>query len=359
MALTALYYLVVIGALLYFKDWVFSGDNSNDEKIRNVGLIILAILGAPLVIWRSYNTDKSVKISDRNSINDIFSGAIDQLGAQNSTEKPNITIRLGGIYALEKLSKTNIDYYQPIIDILSSYIRQNRPSPIKPIEYKPSIDIQACLTVIGRRRNKLGKENTLNLSSTSLYRASLEYANLKDANLKETDLREAYLSNTDLSAANLYASLLIGANLERANLHRANLKYANLRKANLQRTDLTLTRLNSANLTGANLRGAIMRDTFLRNTNLRVANLRVTDLRNAYLSEADLRRADLRGAKLQDADLRGTDLRRAKLQKADLKGANLTGARLHASDLKTAKNWKFAYRDTELACGADIPMPPS
>ncbi len=89
--------------------------------------------------------------------------------------------------------------------------------------------------------------------------------------------------------------------------------------------------------------------------------LRGLDLRHADLSGADLRRADLRGAnlggaKLMGAGLEGANLFKAILEGADLNEADLRGARfLQCPQLETAHNWRSAYRDEDLACGAAIP----
>jgi hypothetical protein len=71
--------------------------------------------------------NKNAEIADRNSVTDTFTKAIEQLGS-SSQDKPNIEVRLGAIYGLEKLSQSNDGYYQSIIDILCSYVRQNSPS---------------------------------------------------------------------------------------------------------------------------------------------------------------------------------------------------------------------------------------
>ena len=69
-----------------------------------------------------------------------------------------------------------------------------------------------------------------------------------------------------------------------------------------------------------------------------------TNLREANLDRADLRAAKLSGANLSEALLTNADLRRAK----DLACEQLT----------TAREWASAYRDEQLACGAEIPEPP-
>jgi len=91
------------------------------------------------------------------------------------------------------------------------------------------------------------------------------------------------------------------------------------------------------------------------------AALRGFDLTGFDLSRADLRGADLRGTRLCDADLSGARLEGANFFKAALDGADLAGAYLdqahflNCAQFIAARNWRSAFRDETLACGAAIP----
>ena len=91
------------------------------------------------------------------------------------------------------------------------------------------------------------------------------------------------------------------------------------------------------------------------------AALRGLDLEGADFSGADLKDADLRGANLSGANLKGAHLDGSNFFKvlidgADLKEADLRGVQfLQCPQLVTARNWQSAYRDQDLACGAEIP----
>lgn len=94
------------------------------------------------------------------------------------------------------------------------------------------------------------------------------------------------------------------------------------------------------------------------------ANLRGLDLVKMDLSRADLRRTDLRGtvlsgAVLVDADLSEANFFKAVIEGADLSGANLIGAKFfNCAQLIAARNWQTVIRDSDLACGAPIPLIP-
>ena len=91
------------------------------------------------------------------------------------------------------------------------------------------------------------------------------------------------------------------------------------------------------------------------------ASLRGLDLTGANLSRANLNRADLRGMVLSGCMLIGAELAAANFFKAVLDGAdvdraNLSGGRfLDCAQLTAARNWRTAYRDEHLECGAPIP----
>jgi hypothetical protein len=64
---------------------------------------------------------------------------------------------------------------------------------------------------------------------------------------------------------------------------------------------------------------------------------------------------DLAGAGLRGVNLSGANLAEANLKGADLRGAVLSGCMLIGAELTAARNWRTAYRDEHLECGAPIP----
>ncbi len=251
--------LVLLAVLaLFVCFWEdLKGADSNSATLKNLGLLVFGIAGIGLAIWRSSIADKNVKIADRNSVTDIFTRAIEQLGS-GSQEEPNIEVRLGAIYSLEKLSKTNHEYYQMIIDILASYVRENAPIPPER-KRKPNditrTDVQTAMTVLSRRTPKSG-EPQLNLVKVYLPRVILNNkACLTGANLDGAYLRKAKLDDADLREAKLN-----GADLQKAKLVGANLREANLRNADLEDAILSASNLSGAYLGRANLRHAMLID---------------------------------------------------------------------------------------------------
>ena len=66
-----------------------------------------------------------------------------------------MAMRLGGIYALEGVMNTSEQYHGPVLEALCAFVRENTIGKTVS-ENKPATDIQAALTVIGRRAEGRG-----------------------------------------------------------------------------------------------------------------------------------------------------------------------------------------------------------
>jgi hypothetical protein len=141
-----------------------------------------------------------------------------------------LAVRLGGIYALERIAKDSKDDHWPVMEVLTAYARETAPllpkeahpskgdqepqeePPAMPKQPPPKLaaDIQAILTVLGRRTHTYGKgeEHPLDLGQTALGRAhlvgaQLQGAHLTGAELQGANLRGAWLGRAILRDANL------------------------------------------------------------------------------------------------------------------------------------------------------------
>lgn len=268
--------VLVIGILWKVPQWQvesYSGLTSSEwfDRVNEARKTIATILGGIVVLAGAYFTWRNIKLVQEGQITDRFTKAIEQLGAVNDKGEKKLEVRLGGIYALERIAKDSERDHWPIMEVLCTYVREN--APLKPKEgtqenqKAPAADIQAILTVLGRRDRRYEKENQrLDLHRTYLHGAELGGADLGGADLSGADLSgaylaganltEAYLGGTDLSGTMFSEANLRLANLSGANLTRAYLAGADLRGAKFSDADQTITNLQWANLQGANLSGA-------------------------------------------------------------------------------------------------------
>ena len=214
-------------------------------------------------------------------------------------------MRIGGIYALERVARDSAKDQPTVMEVLTAFIREHSREPWPPPAADSSKqerltrpDVQAAVTVVGRR-NAERDILPIDLTGADLSHATLRGAHPTGANLRDAGwamirgreftgalLGRAILRDADLTGADLIVADLTGADLGGAHLRDADLSSANLTGADLTTTDLT----------GADLGGAHLRDADLRRAILRDANLRDADLTGANLRDADFSRADLRGA---------------------------------------------------------------
>src|SRR6516164_8432135 len=101
----------------------------------------------------------------------------------------DIVMRLGGIYALEGVMNTSEQYHQPVLEALCAFVRDGTRTDTG--EGPPATDIQAALTVIGRRKvigtgipdlHKAPDLSKAHISKANLYLANLSGFDLSDAN---------------------------------------------------------------------------------------------------------------------------------------------------------------------------------
>ena len=218
--LVGLAVLVGLVSAVLFVLWQLGQITLVEQQVTLVQIItgLLVLAGLYWTSRRVLAAEETVRVAEEGQITERFTRAIDQLGQEGEGK---MAIRLGGIYALERIARDSEKDHGPIMEVLTAYVREKAPRQEEDIPKeaeKPPTDIQAILTVIGRREttdNNRGNDR-LDLSGTRLVRADLTDANLSGAILVEADLRRAYLKRANLAGADL-----LGAKLSQALLNKA------------------------------------------------------------------------------------------------------------------------------------------
>ncbi|MFD8645457.1 pentapeptide repeat-containing protein [Streptomyces zaomyceticus] len=290
-----------------------------------VSLPGLAALAALLFTWVQVGqAGKELQISEQGQITNRFNAAIGNLGSGS------MDVRLGGIYALQRIMQDSVRDHSTVVSVLAAYVRRHAPvsgegalpQQTGPAEPAPPADVQAAMTVLADRLPSRDTGPALELQSTDLrglkfriaaghrlaFRGAVfSFARLRGAAMANSDLRDALLDGTDLREAQLFYSDLTGAYMAGADLT------GTLLCAQIAGTGVTdQGQRRCASMEGATLEGATLTE---------------ADLNGAELSRADLRGADLSGADLRHANLTGADLTDADLTGAKLAGAKLNGVR--------------------------------
>jgi pentapeptide repeat protein len=202
------------------------------------------IIGGFGLLLGLYFTWRRIEISQQEleatrdqQVTERFTRAIDQLGATDDKGEKKLEIRLGGIYALERIALDSFAMenspgrdYSAVMEVLTAYVRENttqapepsegssnEASPLHPLRRwlrstvradegakqpappepsGPTADIQAILDVLIRTQARVPEE----LRRTRL---DLREANLHGANFFDANLREAILDGANLHGANL------------------------------------------------------------------------------------------------------------------------------------------------------------
>ena len=370
-AVVLLLFILGVTVIIQFAAAAFGPVETSHEAIRNIGLVAAAILGVPFLIWRSVVAQKQVDVAEQSHITDRISKAVEQLGAEkvvkyhrtnakgtklyedgpdgkpdfkkpifNEETKPNIEVRMGGIFALERIGKDSPDDHLQIMEILTAYIRENapassaenpsEPAPKRPKDtsdvaamqsylfaltsyyrfggahwqwaetLKPRNDIQAAITVIGRRSADL---RALEITTDTDGATTPIRLDLRKTCLQGADMQAGQFDNARFDGSRMEATLL-----DRARLNKAELNWARLNGARLNKAELNEARLNEAELNWAALNKA----------ELNRAALNKAELNGARLNKAELNEARLNGAALYKTDFTAAHTRLAAVKSADL-----------------------------------------
>jgi uncharacterized protein YjbI with pentapeptide repeats len=311
--------------------WARAGDSNPRElfEIENdsrgtLGQILsgVAVLTGLVFAWQQLGqTSDNLRVSQEGQITDRFTRAVDQLGSDQ------LTVRLGGIYALERIARDSPRDYGPVMEVLTAFARQTSPLPAgagaTPATAAPAVplDVRAVFKVIGRRTPaqiavEMAEGDCLDLTGVNAVGADLAGYNLRNTCWDRSDLRGAIATRADLADTTFVGSTLRQANLDRVQARGANFTQADLALANLSGADLAETNLLAANLSSATLQAT------------------------------DLTGADILSTNLQNALLLGSDLSGADVLNADFTGATISGATLATTEHLTAEQIAPALVDS-------------
>ena len=263
------------------SSWEWLGSREEDGRayngdiLRNVGFIVAGVVALVFAFWRARvagrqadAAQEQTATSQQSLLNERYQRGAEMLGSDV------LSVRLGGIYALQRLAEVNPEQYHiQIMRLFCAFVRKppQDGEPSKSVEFRP--DVQDVISAIGKRSDA-GQR----LEVEAGFRLDLSRAHLDHVNMAELNFARVYLLSAHLSGGRL-----LGANLSGA--------------------DLSIANLSDASLIGADLSGA-----YLMRANLSGANLAGADFTGAYLTEANFYRAFLGAAKVSDAWIGGPSM---------------------------------------------------
>ena len=235
--------------LIFFRD-----QSGNVVFISNFVLGIVASSALPLAIWRGIVAEEQVDTAQQGLRNERYQKGVEMLGNEV------LTVRMGGIYALQRLAREHPgEYHVQAMQSLSAFVRRPTPDEKYEAELRANLnaklqyninmdapvareDVQDAMLAIGARG-----EDDVELEKNQKFQLDLSHARLNHMNLRDRSLsRRTNLSGTNLYDANLIGTFLLSVDLTGAWFGGA---------------DLSGARLQGAILSGATLLQAIVSDT--------------------------------------------------------------------------------------------------
>jgi hypothetical protein len=242
------------------------GDLDDAERLNAINAArasLVQLFGGVALFAGLLLTARTYLLSRRGQITDRYASAVDQLGSAN------VSVRTGGVYALEQVTTDAPDYVATVSEVLAAYVRERT-------DHRAGAAVSRDGRRPGRRRGNAALTNDVQAALTVLGRRH------PDRVLRRLDLRHCDLTGADLQ----------GARLQDADLTRSHLDAANCVDARLQRA-----KLGSASLRGADLSGAMLGRADLAGADLGGATLHLTDLAGAVFTGCRVDRCDLSTAK--------------------------------------------------------------
>ena len=212
--------------------------------------------------WRSWVAERQANTARRSLAYERFQKGVEMIGS------PVLSVRLGGIYALDHLAEGWWGYHVQVMRVLCAFVR-NPPHD----HDAPRPDVQDAVRVIGER-----SKDRIRIKKTSDYRPDLSHANLRGLKMGWLNFSGCNFEGADLSNATLTRCDLSGAHLTEATLRGATLGMANLERASMTRADLSSINAEFTNFAGAAMWHVDLSYAMVQGSNFQDARLGVVNL---------------------------------------------------------------------------------
>ena len=299
-----------------FWKW-FTINESEIAIVRNFFLAIVAIFALPLALWRSWVAERQLGTAQRGQLNERYQKGAEMLGSQL------LSIRLGGIYALQQLVQNHPqEYHIQIMRLFCAFLRENvsmsrANEEVSENEKRLFLDnsnkdygifqgqITKWIRVKGFRKLN---EDCQAIVDAFYSRTDTQFQvqenegyllDLTNLDLKWMDLRDAKFHNVDLTGTDLSGAILWGANFRKAFFVNTIMDYAGLDGSIFDSSE-HLEHNDPPSFVGANMFDVSLDGMYLFGAQLTDANLRSASLVGAHLANADLA-----GAKMGSANISG------------------------------------------------------
>ncbi|NNF25071.1 MAG: pentapeptide repeat-containing protein [Rhodobacteraceae bacterium] len=296
---------------------------------------------------------------------------------------PNLEVRIGAIYALERIAQDSLRDHIQIMEILCAYVRENAPSDLNdlnPLQRylnalvskeiaeiskqdekigaahdaaktrpqdledvharnwarglpNPRSGVQTALQVIGRR----SPEQIQIERNTSDGKPEPFTLDLRNSNLRRCDLSRGDFRGADFEGSQLEGTIFYFANVEDADFTEVYLYGTDFSNAVLSGPSFVFdppetTKEKHGIFDHATLRGVLIQDALFRNSTFEFADLRGARIVQAIFTGGGFPQADFSGAQLSSTIFDNSLFYNTKFRGATFKGTEIRDTQIGSSD---------------------------
>ena len=314
LAVSALVFLALVflpARLLRHDQETFSqkpvaNQNANVQPVETVSAIdhyrgtLAQVFGGVAICLGLYFTARNVFAAEQTRWTRTFSDAVGQLGAVTSAKVPNIPIRVGAVYSLERLCHDSPADAPAVCNILLHYIQAEAVASRK---QNFMLDCEAALLALSSitRGRTFVKSDSWPLSDVFL------------PNLRVLDRKVA--------GFHFKSSTLSGSRFDRSHNY------------SLQIEDCSL---EGCSFAGSKINGTIFSASKGSGLNFSSCKAEKAQFLSCVFQDSDFTYARLVSTNFSDTDVSGSDFSNADLRNVVASGTNMTGVSLHNANLRNA-----------------------
>ncbi|MDK9719856.1 MAG: pentapeptide repeat-containing protein [Rhodospirillales bacterium] len=253
--------LVLSLCLLYpaYLDYlVIVEEKDRVEALRNLALAGAALIGGSwgfiLAIWRTRSQQQAADAAsyqadstEQKRVSETFANAIELLGSESLAQ------RLGAIHTLGRLAHQNQELHVPIMELLTSFIREHAPWPLEEGQEspeKPRADVQETVKVLGRRNVAFDPEGFL--------------LDLRNCDLQQIEMRNLNLAGADLTMSNFLCAQIASSDLSRVKGASIHFTKANIRSSKIDNSEMIDSWFDGAGISDVSFRNTSLQSAYFR-----------------------------------------------------------------------------------------------
>lgn len=375
MLLGLLFAMAFAAAFVIVGRAIMGGDGGGMGGL-GAGALIVALLGAPFLIWSTVLKHQTLRYQKEGHITDRINKAVEQLGAEKTVKvrgkdaegkditieetKANLEVRIGAILSLERIAQDSTRYdrgrdHVRVMEILCAYVRENAPASSaqdhpfgewEPLKDDPTEEERAAH--LKKREDRFGDffmegqvyqwaqtvpppRADIAIALRVIGRRTPEQRLAEARWGKDAAPQDTWVFDTPCPSLPDESNVEIRANFAglldkwKRTIDSYRGYRLDLRNTNLQRADLSDLTLSGTDLTGARMEGANLGSVRMEGAFLTCSRMEGATLRYARIGGANLGNARMEGADLSDARMEGADLIDARMEGADMSGALMVG----------------------------------